>query len=248
MVDLGVMPLANSYVRPEEIDKVESRFPLRAVVCGRCLLVQLDYTVDTQAVFSEYAYFSWYSDSWLAHSRRYVDDVMERFGLDRSSQVVEIASNDGYLLKYFVARGIPALGVEPARNVAQVAIEAGVPTRNAFFNRSTAATMVGEGVRADLIIANNVLAHVPDLNDFVDGVQRLLKPSGVATFEFPHLLRLIEERQFDTIYHEHFSYFSSLASSASSRGTTSSCSMCRNWRRMEARCGSSCSTPGDRTA
>jgi SAM-dependent methyltransferase len=211
MVDLGVMPLANGYLLPEEIDKPEPRFPLRAVVCGECLLVQLDYIADTQAIFSEYAYFSSYSDSWLAHARRYVDEVTERFGLDRSSQVVEIASNDGYLLRYFVARGIPALGVEPARNVAQVAIEAGVPTRNAFFNASTAAAMVRGGERADLMIANNVLAHVPDLSDFVDGFRRLLKPTGVATFEFPHLLRLIEECQFDTIYHEHLSYFSLLA-------------------------------------
>jgi SAM-dependent methyltransferase len=211
MVDLGVMPLANSYLRPEEIDRPEHRFPLRAVVCGECLLVQLDYTVDTQAIFSEYAYFSSYSDSWLAHARSYVDDVTPRFGLDRSSQVVEVASNDGYLLQYFVARGIPALGVEPAGNVARVAIAAGVPTRNAFFNAATAAAMVRDGERADLTIANNVLAHVPDLNDFVDGFRRLLKPAGVATFEFPHLLRLIEERQFDTIYHEHFSYFSLLS-------------------------------------
>ena len=211
MVDLGIMPLANGYLRPEEIDRPEPRFPLRAVVCGDCLLVQLDYLVDTHAIFSDYPYFSSYSDSWLAHARSYVDDVTERFGLDSSSQVVEVASNDGYLLQNFVARGIPALGVEPARNVALVAIEAGVPTRNAFFNASTAAAMVRDGQRADLMIANNVLAHVPDLNDFVDGFQGLLKPAGVATFEFPHLLRLIEECQFDTIYHEHLSYFSLLA-------------------------------------
>jgi SAM-dependent methyltransferase len=211
MVDLGLMPLANSYLHLEDLHKAEARYPLRVVVCRDCLLAQLDYIVDTAALFSEYAYFSSYSDSWLDHARRYVDDVAKRFSLTASSRVIEVASNDGYLLQYFVARGIPALGVEPARNVAEAAIRAGVPTRNVFFNGSTVAAMVREGLQADLIVANNVLAHVPDLNDFVSGFTHLLNAGGVATFEFPHLLRLIEEHQFDTIYHEHFSYFSLLS-------------------------------------
>jgi SAM-dependent methyltransferase len=211
MVDLGTTPLANSYLRPEDLDREEPAYPLRAVVCGECLLVQLDEQADAEAIFSDYAYFSSYSASWLAHARRYADAVIERFGLDGRSQVVEIASNDGYLLQNFVRQGIPALGIEPAANVAAVAVAAGIPTQISFFGSALASQLADAGTRADLIAANNVLAHVPQLNDFVEGIRLLLKPGGVATFEFPHLLRLMAERQFDTIYHEHFCYFSLLA-------------------------------------
>jgi SAM-dependent methyltransferase len=211
MIDLGSTPLANGYLRREDLLKPEPTWPLRAVVCEACRLVQLDHVADARAIFSEYAYFSSYSDSWLEHARRYVDHVVERFAFDASTQVVEIASNDGYLLQYFVARGIPVIGIEPAANVAQVAVAAGIPTRVMFFNSGAAGDLVRDGIRADLIVANNVLAHVPDLNDFVRGIARLLDTAGIVTFEFPHLLRLLQERQFDTIYHEHFSYFSLLS-------------------------------------
>jgi SAM-dependent methyltransferase len=211
MIDLGSTPLANGYLRPEQLAEPEPRWPLRAVVCDGCRLVQLDHVADARRIFADYAYFSSYSDSWLDHARRYVDDVVARFGLDTSTQVVEIASNDGYLLQHFVARGIPAMGIEPAANVARVAVAAGIPTRVMFFDSAAAADLRRDGIRADLVVANNVLAHVPDLNDFVHGIACLLGPDGVATFEFPHLLRLLQERQFDTIYHEHFSYFSLLS-------------------------------------
>lgn len=211
MVDLGVMPLANSYLRASDLASPEPRFPLRVVVCESCLLVQLDHFVDADAIFSDYAYFSSYSDTWLRHARRFANDVVDRFGLDGSSRVLEVASNDGYLLRNFVERGIPALGIEPASNVAAAAVAAGIETRVMFFTSATAAGLVRQGIRADLLVANNVLAHVQELNDFIRGVAIVLEPDGVATFEFAHLLRLIEERQFDTIYHEHCSYFSLLS-------------------------------------
>ncbi|MBA3966848.1 MAG: class I SAM-dependent methyltransferase [Nitrospirales bacterium] len=210
-VDLGVSPLANSYIKPEQRNRVESFYPLHVYVCEKCLLVQLEQFSTPHDIFSDYAYFSSFSDSWLAHAKSYVDMIVERFRLDRESKVVEIASNDGYLLKNFVARGIPVLGVEPAANVAEVAQKNGINTRVAFFGEKTALDLTGEGWSADLIIGNNVLAHVPDLNDFVQGLKVLLKPTGQITMEFPHLLQLMNQNQFDTIYHEHFSYFSFLA-------------------------------------
>jgi SAM-dependent methyltransferase len=207
--DLGMSPLANSYVPPDRANAMEPFFPLRALVCGECLLVQLEEFQSAEAIFSDYAYFSSYSTSWLEHSRRYVEQMIERWGLDGGSQVVELASNDGYLLQYFVERGVQVLGIEPAANVAEVAVEKGVPTLVEFFGVETARTLAA-GNRADLLLGNNVLAHVPDLNDFVAGMKLLLAERGVVTMEFPHLLRLIEDNQYDTIYHEHFSYFSFL--------------------------------------
>jgi SAM-dependent methyltransferase len=189
---------------------MEPFYPLHAKVCQSCLLVQLEEFVSADAIFSEYAYFSSYSDSWVAHARSYVEMAVERFGLERSSLVVELASNDGYLLQHVVERGIPALGVEPAGNVAEVARERGIETIVEFFGRDLARRLVAEGRVADLLVANNVMAHVPDLNDFVGGISIVLAPQGVATIEVPHLLRLVESNQFDTIYHEHFSYFSLL--------------------------------------
>lgn len=210
-VDLGVSPLANSYINANQLSHMEPFYPLHVYVCEKCLLVQLEQFSTPHDIFSDYAYFSSFSDSWLAHARTYVDKIVERFKLDRNFRVVEIASNDGYLLQNFVARGIPVLGVEPAANVAEVAKKKGVNTRVAFFGEKTAADLTADGWAADLIIGNNVLAHVPDLNDFVKGLKVLLKPSGLITLEFPHLLQLIRQNQFDTIYHEHFSYFSFLA-------------------------------------
>lgn len=208
LVDLGTSPPCQNVVRPEALGLPETFFPLRAYVCESCSLVQIDAEVPPDAIFSEYAYFSSYSDSWVEHARRYVETVVRRFGLGESSLVVEIASNDGYLLQHVRDAGVPCLGVEPAANVAAVARERGIPTRVAFFGEDEAAAMVAEGLRADLIAANNVLAHTPHLNSFVAGLKRLLAPSGVITVEFPHLLALVEQTQFDTIYHEHFSYFS----------------------------------------
>jgi SAM-dependent methyltransferase len=207
--DLGMSPLANSYLTPEQGNAMEPFYPLRAFVCSRCLLVQLEQFETPDHIFSEYAYFSSYSTSWLEHSKRYVDLVIDRFQLGPDSHVVELASNDGYLLQYFQERQVPVLGIEPAANVAKVALQKGVPTLVEFFGRDTARSLAAES-SADLVIGNNVLAHVPDLNDFVGGMKILLKPGGVITMEFPHLMRLIEENQFDTIYHEHFSYFSFL--------------------------------------
>ncbi len=209
--DLGSSPLANSYLRAEDLAKPEPFYPLTVYVCGRCFLVQLPESASPEEIFSDYAYFSSTSESWLRHAQAYVEGITERLGLGSQSQVVEIASNDGYLLQYFVERGIPVLGVEPAANVAETAVERGIPTRVAFFGAATAQGLRDEGLAADLVLGNNVLAHVPELNDFVEGVRILLEPEGTATFEFPHLLRLIEETEFDTIYHEHFSYFSLLA-------------------------------------
>jgi SAM-dependent methyltransferase len=187
---------------------MEPFYPLHVYLCERCFLAQLEAYVSPEHIFSEYAYFSSYSDTWLQHARNYTDEMVARFELASSSQVVEVASNDGYLLQYFIQKQIPALGIEPAANVARVAIEKGVPTRVAFFGAAFAQQLWEEGYGADLLLGNNVLAQVPDLNDFVAGMKRLLKPQGVITVEFPHLMRLIAENQFDTIYHEHFSYFS----------------------------------------
>ncbi len=205
--DLGMTPLANSYVAAERADAMEPFFPLRAYVCERCRLVQLEQFESSAEIFSDYAYFSSYSTTWLEHSRRYADRMVAELGLDESSLVVEIASNDGYLLQYVAAHGVPVLGIEPAANVAARAIEQGIPTRVEFFGAATASALRAE-LGADLLLGNNVLAHVPDLNDFVAGMKVLLNPGGTITMEFPHLLRLIDERQWDTIYHEHFSYFS----------------------------------------
>lgn len=211
-LDLGETPLANSYVVTEDAAKPEARFPLRACVCERCFLVQLDHDVPPEDIFSaEYAYFSSFSDSWLAHARGYAEQMIPRFGLDDSSLVIEVASNDGYLLRNFVAAGIPALGIEPASNTAAAAEAIGVRTRVCFFDTATGRELAAEGLQADLIAANNVMAHVPDLADFVSGFAAALKPEGVVTVEFPHLLRLIERVQFDTIYHEHYSYLSLVA-------------------------------------
>ncbi|KQP38618.1 SAM-dependent methyltransferase [Methylobacterium sp. Leaf104] len=208
LIDLGLSPLANAYVPADRANRGETFHPLHAYVCDACFLVQLEAFETPEAIFSDYAYFSGFSAGWLAHAEAYVAAMQARFGLGAGSKVVEVASNDGYLLQYVVARGIPALGVEPAANVAAAARARGVPTEVAFFGAETAGRLRAAGHAADLMAANNVLAHVPDLHDFVAGFAILLKPEGVATFEFPHLLRMIEQRQFDTIYHEHFSYLS----------------------------------------
>ncbi len=210
--DLGSSPLANSYLPPERADAMEPFYPLRALVCERCFLVQLRESQSPAEIFSDYAYFSSYSTSWLEHCRCYAEQMVRRLGLAEHSQVVELASNDGYLLQYFRARGIPVLGIEPAANVAAVALRRGIPTLVEFFGRRTATSLAWESP-ADLLVGNNVLAHVPDLNDFVAGIKILLAPGGTITMEFPHLLRLIAGRQWDTIYHEHFSYFSFLTAS-----------------------------------
>src|SRR4051794_30958573 len=209
-VDLGLSPLSNSYVTPARLSQPERFYPLRVFVCGNCLLVQLEEFESPEHIFSDYLYFSSFSDLWLAHCRAYADRMVERFGLGARSQVVEVASNDGYLLQYFLPHGVPVLGIEPAANVAETAISKGIPTEVAFFGTETANRLRAPGVEADLIAGNNVLAHVPRLLDFVQGLQILLKPEGVVTIEVPHLLRLVAENQFDTIYHEHFSYFSLL--------------------------------------
>jgi hypothetical protein len=206
-VDLGMSPLANSYLTPEQANGMEPFYPLRALVCDQCLLVQLEEFETPEQIFGDYAYFSSYSTSWLEHSRRYVEAMVDRFGLGESSQVVEVASNDGYLLQFFRERDIPVLGIEPAANVADVAIEKGIPTLVEFFGAEAAKSLAGDS-KADLLVGNNVLAHVPDLNDFVSGMKILLADGGQLTMEFPHLMRLIQENQWDTIYHEHFSYFS----------------------------------------
>jgi len=205
--DLGMSPLANSYLTPLQGNAMEPFYPLRALVCEQCRLVQLEQFETAEHIFGDYAYFSSYSTSWLDHSRRYVQDMVERFALDETSQVVELASNDGYLLQFFQEHQIPVLGIEPAANVAEVAVEKGIPTLVEFFGTQTAESIVAD-FQADLLLGNNVLAHVPDLNDFVAGMKTLLKPGGQITMEFPHLLRLMEDFQWDTIYHEHFSYFS----------------------------------------
>jgi SAM-dependent methyltransferase len=206
--DLGVQPLANSYVEPERLQDPETFYPLHVRVCEACWLVQLPQAAPPEAIFSDYAYFSSYSESWLDHARRYAEAMIPRFGLGPHSRVVEIASNDGYLLRFFHERGVPVLGIEPAGNVARAAEALGIATIVRFFGTGLARELAAQGTRADLLVGNNVLAHVPDLNDFVEGLAAVLAPDGVLTMEFPHLLRLMAEDQFDTIYHEHFSYFS----------------------------------------
>ena len=207
-VDLGMSPLCESYVSLVDIDKMEPFYPLHAYVCEACFLVQLEEYVKPEDIFTEYAYFSSYSDSWVEHARRYTEKMVERFKLGRKSFVIEIGSNDGYLLQHFVRRGIPVLGIEPAANVAREAREKNVPTRVEFFGEKLGFDLASKKQKADLVVGNNVLAQAPRLNDFVRGLKIVLKTDGIITLEFPHLLRLIEENQFDTIYHEHFSYFS----------------------------------------
>jgi len=209
-VDLGSSPLCQKHVPLAKAQEAEPFFPLHAFVCSKCWLVQLDEFVVPSEIFGdgEYAYFASFSDSWLAHAKRYVETVSQRFSLGKNSFVIEIASNDGYLLQNFVQQGVPVLGIEPAGNTAAAALEKGVESRVCFFGSETARQLVSEGKRPDLLLGNNVLAHVPDVNDFVAGMKLLLKETGVITMEFPHLVRLIAENQFDTIYHEHFSYFS----------------------------------------
>lgn len=208
MADLGMQPASNAFLESPGAFHGERRYPLRAKVCERCQLVQLDYDVAPEELFANYVYFSSYSDNWLAHASAYCDMARRRFALDSESLVVELASNDGYLLKNFLAMGIPVLGIDPSGTVAAAAEKIGVPTLVEFFGRKVAKDLVSQGRQADLIIGNNVLAHVPDLNDFVGGIALLLGPSGSATIEFPHLLELIRHVEFDTIYHEHYSYFS----------------------------------------
>lgn len=210
LIDLGCTPLANSYVDPGKAPEPDPAYPLCARVCEACFLVQVEDAVPAEAIFSDYAYFSSFSDSWVAHARAYAHEMAARFGLAAQSRVVEIASNDGYLLRHFRDMGVPVLGIEPAANVARAAEALGVTTEVAFFGVDTARRLAAEGRQADLMAANNVLAHVPDINDFVGGVPLLLKPEGVWTIEFPHLLNLLGQVQFDTIYHEHYSYLSLL--------------------------------------
>lgn len=211
LIDLGLQPLANSYLGYDKLDLPEPRYPLHARVCESCFLVQVDHDVPPEAIFSEYAYFSSYSPSWVEHARHYAETMTSRFALRPNSLVIEIASNDGYLLQHFKTAGIGVLGIEPAANVAKEAEARGIATEVAFFNHETAARLRADGVQADLMTANNVLAHVPDLNEFVGGFPLVLNAQGVLTVEFPHLLNLIEQTQFDTIYHEHYSYLSLLA-------------------------------------
>lgn len=206
LVDLGMSPLCESFLNAEQLNQMEAFYPLHVQVCENCFLVQLEAYVSPEHIFSEYAYFSSYADTWLTHCKMYTDKMLERFNLSSESLVVELASNDGYLLQYFVEKNIPVLGVEPATNIAKVAVAKGVPTLNSFFGKECALRLVQEGKQADLIAANNVLAHVPDLNDFVAGIKVLLKPQGVATGEIQYLVTLMAANQFDTIYHEHFCY------------------------------------------
>jgi SAM-dependent methyltransferase len=208
MADLGLQPASNAFIDPQAAIQQEKRYPLRAKVCETCKLVQLDYDVAPEELFGNYVYFSSYSDEWLAHAKAYCDMAEKRFGLSPSSLVVELASNDGYLLKNFLKMGIAVLGIDPSDTVAAAAEKIGVPTLVQFFGENVAKELAHEGRQADLIIANNVLAHVPELNDFVAGIALLLRPSGTVTIEFPHLLELIQHVEFDTIYHEHYSYFS----------------------------------------
>jgi SAM-dependent methyltransferase len=209
-VDLGMSPLCQTHIGPQQLSDMEPFYPLHVWVCDRCFLVQLQEYVSPAAIFTEYAYFSSYADTWLEHARAYTELMAQRFRLDAKSQVIELASNDGYLLQYFALQGIPVLGIEPAANVAQVAVKKGIPTIVRFFGEDLARELVKQGTQAALLLGNNVLAHVPDLNGFVAGMKILLQPGGVITMEFPHLMRLMAENQFDTIYHEHFSYFSFL--------------------------------------
>jgi SAM-dependent methyltransferase len=214
VVDLGMSPLCESYLSEEQLDAMEPFFPLHAWVCHQCMLVQINDYVTAEHIFEEYAYFSSFASSWVQHAADYVAAITRRLGLDRDSFVVELASNDGYLLQHFVERGIPCLGIEPARNVAQVAIERGIPTDVAFFGLDKAESMTAAGQLADLVCGANVLAQVPDLNDFVAGIPRILNPGGTVTIEFPYVVRTLEGNQFDQIYHEHFCYFGLISAEA----------------------------------
>ncbi len=209
-VDLGLSPLCESFVTADKLDAMEAFYPLHVLVCDNCHLVQLREYVSPEHIFTEYAYFSSYSTSWVAHAKAYCTMIASRLGLGSDSLVVELASNDGYLLQHFGALGVPVHGVEPAANVAKVAQDRGIPTTVGFLGATFAQRLVQEGRQADLVVGNNVLAHVPDINDFVAGIRLLLKPNGIATLEFPHLERLMADNQFDTIYHEHFSYLSAV--------------------------------------
>jgi SAM-dependent methyltransferase len=209
-VDLGMSPLCESYVPPADLDKAETFYPLNVRICSACLLVQLPAYVRGEDIFSDYLYFSSYSDSWVAHAKRYADDMSARLGLGPDSLVAEVASNDGYLLQHFVAAGIPVVGVEPAGNIAEVARAKGIRTEVEFLGARTGAEVAARYGRADLVAGNNVYAHVPDIVDFTAGLAALVKPTGLVTLEFPHLLRLIERNQYDTIYHEHYQYLSLL--------------------------------------
>lgn len=217
-VDLGMSPLCESFRTAEQIDEMEPYYPLNALVCDGCFLVQLKEYVKPEDIFTEYAYFSSYSTSWVEHARRYCEMIKSRLGLGAGSRVYEIASNDGYLLQHFLPLGVPVMGIEPAANVAEVARQKNIPTLVEFFGLSLAQRLASEGKKADLVIGNNVLAQVPDINDFVAGMAHLLSAQGVITLEFPHLARLIDENQFDTIYHEHFSYFSLVTIDRIARG------------------------------
>jgi len=207
-VDLGASPLSNSYLAADGLEAMEPHYPLKVLLCAHCRLVQLPAVTKPENIFSDYAYFSSFSETWLLHAKDYVEKMVKRFGFNENHNVIEIASNDGYLLQYFAQRGIPVLGIEPAANVAKAAVAKGVETLVKFFGVETAKKLAAEGKKADLLLGNNVLAHVPDLNDFIAGMKIALKPDGVITMEFPHLMRLMSGNQFDTIYHEHFSYFS----------------------------------------
>lgn len=207
-VNLGLSPLSNSYIRRENLNCGQANYPLHVYTCKNCFLVQLDEFESPENIFSDYAYFSSYSDSWLRHAKQYTIDMIEKFKFDENSQIIEIASNDGYLLQFFKDQAIPVTGIEPAVNVAEVARKKGIPTITEFFGETLAKKLIKENKQADLLLGNNVLAHVPNINDFVKGLKLTLKPNGVITMEFPHLLNLIEKTQFDTIYHEHFSYLS----------------------------------------
>jgi len=209
-VDLGLSPLCETYPSAADLNRGEMYYPLHVYVCEKCWLVQLEEYETPEQIFSDYAYFASFSDSWLKHCERYCEAMRARFGLGKESLVVEVASNDGYLLQYLVKHNVPVLGIEPAANVAKVAVEKGIPTLVRFFGTQLAKGLAAEGRCADLVLGNNVLAQVPDLNDFVEGLKIMLKPEGVLTLEFPHLLQLIQLNEFDTIYHEHFSYFSLL--------------------------------------
>ena len=208
VIDLGVSPLCERFLDADEIRQMEPFYPLHVFACDQCHLVQLEALVPPEEIFTEYAYFSAYSSSWVEHARRYVEMIRARLALGPDDFVIELASNDGYLLQHFLGSGVPVLGIDPAANVVKDAEERGVPTLVRFFGRQTAENLAGQGERASLVIGNNVIAHVPDLNDFVGGVKIILRESGTATFEFPHLLRMLARVQYDTIYHEHFSYFS----------------------------------------
>ena len=206
--DLGSTPLSNSYLRAEQLNRMEPFYPLHARVCIACFLVQIEEYQRPEAIFGDYSYFSSFSDTWLRHAHDFATKAISAFHLTGEAQVIEIASNDGYLLQYFQAGGIPVLGIEPAKNVARVAEEKGIPTLCRFFGTETARELVSMGQQADLLVGNNVLAHVPDLNDFVAGMKIALRPGGIISMEFPHLMQMIQNNQFDTIYHEHFSYLS----------------------------------------